>query len=192
MIDLRKYLTPNQLADCVDYFELRARAWDEGWHHWRRIEQSINRIDSQQVEHCIPFEENPDQTMKVLHPSPRFISELMAGGIHPPIDAVHNQKLLLIAKSGKYKVVSKLNAPEWRKENGPIEHEIVVDNRRSHTETERALSYEEAIEYCIKKDIPMSVWGIRNNKPKFAIVERSVMPTDRTHRNNWKLKDLAA
>jgi hypothetical protein len=192
MIDLRKHLTPNQFADCVDYFELRARAWDEGWHHWQRIEASRNRIEPVQVEHCAPFNLDPDEPVKVLHPSPRFISELMAGGIHPPIDAVHSQKLLLIAKSGEHVVIDKLLAHQWRKDHGPIEHEVVVDNRRAHLEREQALTYEQAIEYCVKKDVPFEVWGKRHNRPKFAIVPRTSIPSDRTHRNDWKLKDLAA
>ena len=188
MIDISNYLTEEQMNDYIAYIELRKQADREGWHHWHRIANSRETIKQEQVKHCIPFEGDIDGPAPVLHPSDRFISELMAGNIHPPIDAVHNQKLLLIAKSGKYEVVSKIDAAEWREKNGPLEGEIVVDNRRCHEEVVGPMSYAQAIEYCILKDIPRKIWdqSFGSNYQQFWIISKDVLK-DRTYRNAWKL-----
>ena len=190
MINLEKYLTKEQLETFVEYAEMRERAFEEGWHHWQRIARSRSKVTPVEVEHCVLYEHPYDleATCPVMHPSGRFLAELMAGGIHPPIEAVHNQQLLIISKSGEYTVVSKRDAAEWREQHAPIATEIVVDNRRCHNEVEGPMSYEQAIEYCILKDIPRRVWDESNNHnyQKFWIVNKDTVK-DRTYRNAWQL-----
>ena len=179
-----------------EYLQLRQRALREGWHHWLRIAASRDRIPAVEVLHCIPFTDpyDLDAPTKVLHPSPRFIAELMAGGIHPPIEALHNQRLRLETDDGTISSAiecTKLEAPAIRAKH-KVTSETVIDNSAAHLTVGMPMSYEAAIEYCVMLDIPHDVWGVEHNRRMWAIVPRSSMPTDRTHRNEWKLRDIAA
>jgi hypothetical protein len=155
----------------------------------------FDRVSPVEINHCVPYE-NPhdlDGTCPVMHPSGRFIAELMHGSIHPPITAHWNRKLLLVAESGKYEVVDQIDAAEWRAKNGPIKHEVVVENRECHLKVEQPLTYDEAIEYCIMKDIPRQVWDQNytgSNRQKFWIIEREDL-MGRELRNSWTFKEAA-
>ena len=202
-----------------EYLEIRTRAMREGWHHWHRIAASRSDFDltvayraalpgqrgkpfreysetfsSEKVEvhHAVPFTDpyDMDVPVKILHPSPRFISELMSGGIHPPIEAHHNKMLHLKWDGGEVECKA-IDAPAIRAQHRIIS-EVVIDNSAVHLTVAMPMSYEQAIEYCILKDIPADVWRRKHNRPHFAIVPRSALPKDRTHRNTWKLKEIAA
>jgi hypothetical protein len=55
------------------------------------------------------------------------------------------------------------------------------------------MTEEEAIEYLIMKDIPQKVWNNPNrNKTYLRITNVENVPSDRTYRNAWKLKEEAA
>lgn len=191
MINVEKHLTPDQLKDWRDYKRVWNETWSNGTHHWLRIARSRNELKPVDVEDCVPYTPpyDLDAPCAVLHPSPRFIAELMQGGIHPPLAALLNQKILLIAKSGKSEVVRKIDADEWRAVNGPIAGEYVVDNREAHLKVEGPLTYEQAIEYTIMKDIPVAVWGRQHNQRQFMVVKKTSLP-DRSNRNSWKLADM--
>jgi hypothetical protein len=188
----RRFLTGDDLAAYNDYIELRSRAWREGWHHWHRIAQARDWLEPVEVQHAIPYTRpgDPDGGMSICHPSGWCVAELMAGNIHPPIDAILGQRLLLIANNGEHAVVDYVDAEEWRRLNGPIKHEAVVDNRRAHTETAGPMTYEQAIEWIVMKDVPSAVWSKRHNRLQFAIVPRSAIPSDRSNRNAWRLADV--
>ena len=49
------------------------------------------------------------------------------------------------------------------------------------------LTETEALQYVLQKDIPARVWGKAHNRPMFAFVRASDLPTDRTFRNEWRL-----
>ncbi len=195
----------------ADYIALRQRAEREGWHHHSRIARSRDRISAVEVQHCVAFTDpyDLDAPVKVLHPSPRCVAELMAGGVHPPIEAVHAQRLRLVGSDGEVAECSRLEAPavRWRmnnkvtilqdEETGAVTKrttvsETVIDNSSAHLTVAMPMTYEQAIEWIIQKDIPFDVWGKQHNRPMMAIVPRTAIPKNRTHRNNWKLKDLAA
>ena len=57
-----------------------------------------------------------------------------------------------------------------------------------------AMTEEQAIEYLIQKDVPMSVWKNWNkgNKPKMVICRRNQLPTTREWRNAWKIAEDVA
>jgi hypothetical protein len=191
MINIEKHLTPDQLEDYREYRRVWNEAWANGSHHWLRIAKSRNELEPVHVEDCVPYAPpyDLDAPCAVLHPSPRFIAELMAGGIHPPLSALLEQQLLIIAKDGTSAVVSKVEAEEWRAKHAPIAGEYVVDNRRAHLEVEGPLTYEQAIEYTIMKDIPVAVWGRQHNQRQFMVVKKASLP-DRSNRNSWKLADM--
>ena len=57
-----------------------------------------------------------------------------------------------------------------------------------------AMTEEQAIEYLIQKDVPMSIWQNWNqgNKPKMVICRRNQLPTTREWRNSWKIAEDVA
>jgi hypothetical protein len=191
MNEIKKHLSRAQYAEFRDYVELRKRAEREGWHHWHRIAGSRDIVEPVEVKHCIPYTQpyDLDAPIAVCHPSGRFIAELMLGGIHPPLDALQSQKLLIIGEDGKADVVDKVDAPQWRNDHG-MRTEYVVQNSRAHLETEEPMSYEAAIEYTLQKDVPYKVWGKKHNRLEFRIVKREALPASRTFRNQWKMSDI--
>lgn len=51
------------------------------------------------------------------------------------------------------------------------------------------MTEEQAIDYLIKKDIPPRVWrDYRGNRQILRVVNVEAIPTDRTHRNSWSMK----
>lgn len=194
MIDPRKYLDEKQRVEYDAYIAVRNRTLKDGSHYWCRIAKSRDEIKLFEVEHCIPWADqyDLDAPVRVTHPSPRCVAELMAGGIHPPIEALNSQQLLFVLDDGSSEVVGRLDAPRYRAQHGDrIKHEIVVENSRAHQEVMGPLTYEQAIEWIILKDIPMDVWGRQHNSPQYCIVIRDALPKDRTNRNHWKLSDFA-
>jgi len=170
-----------------EYVKLNNRAWEEGWHHWHRISRSRGKIPKVEVDHCIPYEVpwDDDATCAVLHPAPDFIGELMAGGIHPPIEALHGMKSRLKTDTGEEFEALKIDIPRIRAKYNIVE-EIVTDNSEAHLWVCGPMSYELAIEYCIQKDIPWEVWGKTHNRLHYAIIERTSLP-ERNFRDAWKL-----
>ena len=152
----------------------------------------IKEIALQSVDHCVPYTDPYDleAPTKVLHPSPRCVSELMAGGIHPPIEAIHNQRLVLTCENCGEIECRVVEAPAIRAKH-KIKNEIVIDNSAAHLTVAPPMSYEEAIEWIIKKDIPFDVWGKPHNQPQFVILERTAMPS-REYRNTWKMENITA
>lgn len=191
------------------YIELRNKAWNEGWHHWQRIAKSRTHVKPANVEHCVVFNDpyDLDAPVRVLHPDRRSVAELMAGGIHPPIEAIHAQRLRLVGSDGEVAECSRLEAPavRWRmnnkvtilqdEETGAVtKHttvsETVIDNSAAHLTVAMPMTYEQAIEWIIQKDIPFDVWGRQHNRPQFAIINKAALPKTREHRNSWRLSNL--
>lgn len=185
------FLTEEQQQTMAEYVELRERALEEGWHYWCRLDDSFETVD-----HCIawvdPFD--LDAPIRVAHPSPTFIGQLMKGGIHPPVAAHHNAQILLVSKSGDYRVVKQVDAPRARHEMKPILAELVVDYTDVHTQVMGALSYEDSIQYCLKKDVPVDVWGsdVARNRCMYSVIRRSDLPQERHNRQLWRLDEQGA
>lgn len=187
------YLTGAQHTAYLQYQADKASAWAKGLHYWQRIAASRITVSPVEVPYVAAWHDpyEPESPMKVTTASGRCIGELMAGGIHPPLEAHMAAKILLVGKSGKHVVVDQIDAPEWRRRLGELEGEWIVDYRRCHAETEGPLCLEDAIEYVTMKDVPQYVWGVKRNRRHFAIMERSRLPKDRKLRNAWKLEEMA-
>jgi len=142
-----------------------------------------------------PYEKGGNAPMKVTQPSGQCLGELMRGGIHPPVEAHWESKVLLVAKDGQYTVARYIDADEirikMRIHNGGIAEEYLVDGRRPNNEIAPAMDIKEAHEYIFAKDVPQYAWGRKYNKPKFCIVPIDVVPAgeDRQLRNSWHLSD---
>lgn len=111
-------------------------------------------------------------TSKVTRPSPTWLAMAMHGGILPPVE-----------------VYWALREDEER--DGFIRH------TRGHLLHETpplpAMSEEEAMEYLVMKDLPPRVWrDYRGNRSILKIVPVNLVPTDRSLRNAWRIKQEAA
>jgi hypothetical protein len=153
------------------------------------IQDNLLRVKPVEVNHCIPYNDqfDFDNTISVCHPSGWFIAELMAGGIHPPIEAFHEQQLLIFGENDAVEVVRKIDAPKWRAQHG-MKGEYVIQNSRCHLERGDSMSYDEAIEFTMMKDVPQQVWGKSHNTPQYWIIPKDML-INRTLRNSWKLID---
>jgi hypothetical protein len=199
MIKIQKYLKPAENQIYSSYVAGRIKHLEQGTHYWHRLAAAQNLIafkntntnEIKSVDHAIVYQDqfNLEAPATVCHPAPNCIAELMIGYIHPPIEAHHEAKLLFILSDGSGDVIEQVAAPKYRATHD-ITGEYVIDYRRCHDEVMVPLEYEQAIEWITQKDIPYEVWGQSHNKPQMAIIPRDNLPKDRTHRNNWKLKDL--
>jgi len=109
-----------------------------------------------------------DAPAKVTVPSPTWLAMAMHGGILPPVEV--------------YWALAEDEAQEGFKRHtrGHLLHE---------SEPVGAMTEEEAMEYLVMKDIPPRVWRDYNgNRTILKIVPRYLVPTDRTLRNSWKIK----
>ncbi len=156
-----------------------------------RIDAARARISPARVSHCVVFEDpdNLDAPMKILHPNSRCVAELMAGGVHPPIDAHHTVPLRLTGADGEVVECTRVEADfKKRAMQHPVEEQI-LDYSRCHNEVMGPLSYEEAVEYVLQKDVPARVWAADHNRQMFAIVPLESLPKDRSRRNAWRLSE---
>lgn len=132
-----------------------------------------NNVDLDQPPMCVAWEDpaDPEAPMKVTTPSPTWWAMALHGGILPPVEAYHA-------------------LAEDEAQDGFTRH------TRGHylhdTQPMPPMTPEQAMTYLVQKDIPPRVWrDHRGNRTIFRIVPRSAIPTDRTNRNAWKLKELA-
>lgn len=131
---------------------------------WDRELISRQLLDPVEPSYCIVWEDSadPDAPVKITHPAPRWLAMALAGGFLPSVDTY-------------------LRDAE-RADGEPKEH--------PYAPPIGPMTEVEAMEYLLMKDVPFRVWREPSNRPRFAIVPRSSIPTDRTHRNAWRMADL--
>lgn len=113
-----------------------------------------------------------DAPMKVTTPSPVWWAMALHGGILPPVRVYH--ELAADEARSDFK----------RHKRGYLLHE---------TPPVGPMTEEEAMLYLIEKDVPPRVWRDYNgNRTLFRVAPRSAIPTDRSNRNAWQLKQEAA
>jgi len=115
---------------------------------------------------------DPDEPAKVTRPSPTWLAMAMHGGILPPVDVYHVLR-------------------EDEERDGFIRH--TRGHLMHETPPVDAMTEEEAMEYLVMKDLPPRVWrDYKGNRSILKIVPVNLVPTDRSHRNAWKIKQEAA
>lgn len=127
-----------------------------------RICDAKSKLKKVQSKYRVIYEipDQPDQTAVVLCPDPNWMACALEGGILPPIETYHRDRL--------------------KPEGVPQEH---------HTaEPIGAMTEEEAIEYLIMKDVEPSVWrDYKGNRTIIRIVPVELVPSDRTFREAWEV-----
>ena len=131
-------------------------------HLWTRLLEAKSRLKPVQSKYRVLFEDprEPDAPAKVLVPDPNWMAAALAGDILPPIDTYQRDRLV----------------PDGE----PKEH--------PYAEPIGAMSEEEAIEYLVMKDIDPAVWrDYQGNRTIMKIVPVELIPSDRSHRNAWRI-----
>jgi hypothetical protein len=134
-------------------------------HLFERIMWASQNLKPVQPDYCVLYEdpEEPDAPVKIMIAAPEWLAMALHGGLLPPIEAY-----LLDAQEPD-------DAPK----------------RHPYAEPIGPMTQEEAMEYLVMKDVPRRVWDRPgSNRRLFAIVPRSAIPADQTHRDAWRLNDL--
>ena len=121
----------------------------------------------------------------------------MRGDIVPEISAYMGLPLLQVyAMNG---VLKEVHAPghqaaevrhKMKLDGWIYQGEKVLPTHDLHTaKTMPAMTEEQAIEYLLMKDVPGQVWKNANqsNSRKFVICRKDQVPSDRTHRQSWRI-----
>ena len=135
-------------------------------HLWGRLAEAKSRLAPVQSKYRVVLEDpaTPDEPAKVLCPDPNWLACALKGNILPPIDTYQRDR----------------NVPDGQ----PKEH--------PYAEPVGPMTEEEAIEYLIMKDIDPSIWRDYNgNRTILKIVPVELIPSDRSFRNAWKIKQEA-
>ena len=131
-------------------------------HLWDRLAEAKARLTPVQSQYRVLFEnpEDPDAPAAVLCPDPNWMAAALAGNVLPPIDTYLRDRDVA--------------------DGQPKEH--------PYAEPIGAMSEEEAIEYLIQKDISPQIWrDYTGNRCVMKIVPVEMIPSDRTHRNAWRI-----
>ena len=135
-------------------------------HLWTRLLEAKSRLKPVQSKYRVLFEDprEPDAPAKILVPDPNWMAAALAGDILPPIDTYQRDRLV----------------PDGE----PKEH--------PYAEPIGAMTEEEAIEYLVMKDIDPAVWrDYQGNRCILKIVPVELIPSDRSFRNSWRVKQEA-
>jgi hypothetical protein len=162
-----------------EYKKLNKRAKSEGWDHFSRIQEAESKPVNIKINDVVVYEHPLTKNVCVTYFSARFIQELMDGGVHPDVKAFDEMLLLVVLKNGK-RLLSK--GKDIASLRPLIKREYIIDNTLSHTSTTRKMTYEEAFEYAIRKDIL-----IEPSPTRYVVMDKSELPSSRKYRNNWKL-----
>ena len=126
-------------------------------------------IDHQHSQYAILWEDPsfPDAPAKVSHPAPIWLAMALHGDILPPVQVYHE----LAEDEAK---------PGFRRHTrGHLLHD---------TPPIGAMTEEQAINYLIQMGLPPSVWrDYKGNRTILRVVQRSVIPINRTFRNTWQV-----
>ena len=135
-------------------------------HLWDRLARAKSRLAPVQSKYRVLFEDpaQPDAPAAVLVPDPNWLAAALAGGVLPPIEAYLRDQ----------------SVPDGQPKEHPYAQPI------------GPMTEEQAIEYLIMKDVPPAVWrDYQGNRTIMKIVPVHLIPTDRSFRNAWVVKQQA-
>lgn len=130
---------------------------------WDRLVDAKRRLKPVQSKYRVIYENPylPDEPAQVLVPDPNWLACAIQGGILPPVDAYIS------------------------------DYSVSDDEPKSHPYVKPIgpMTEEEAIEYLVMKDIDPAVWrDYQGNRSIIKIVPVEMVPSDRTYRNAWRIR----
>jgi len=137
---------------------------------YERIAWAHKNLERVEPKYAILWEDpdDPDAPCKVTNPAPEWLAMALHGGLLPPVWVYWELKKDEAQPGFK------------RHTRGHLLHE---------TPPIPAMTEEEAMEYLIQKDIPERVWkDYKGNRTILKIVPRHLIPSDRSFRNAWNIK----
>ena len=135
-------------------------------HLWDRLAEAKSRLAPVQSKFRVVFEDpaTPDEPAKVLVPDPNWMAAALEGNILPPIDTYQRDR----------------DVPDGQPKEHPYAKPI------------GPMTEEEAVCYLIQKDICPSIWrDYKGNRTILKIVPVELLPSDRSFRNAWRIKQEA-
>ena len=135
-------------------------------HLWDRLAEAKSRLKPVQSKYRVVFEDpaTPDEPAKVLVPDPNWMACALEGNILPPIDTYQRDRLV----------------PDGERKEHPYAKPI------------GPMTEERSVEYLIQKDICPSIWrDYTGNRTIIKIVPVELVPSDRSFRNAWRIKQEA-
>lgn len=147
-------------------------------HLWERLAEAKSRLAPVQSKYRVVFEDpsNPDAPAAILAPDPNWLAAALAGDILPPIEAYLTDQETIAEYEATH---GSMEGFSWRDHNP----------QHPYAEPTGPMTEEEAIEYLVQKDIHPRIWrDYRNNRTILKIVPVEMIPTDRSHRNAWKIQ----
>ena len=135
-------------------------------HLWDRLAEAKSRLAPVQSKYRVVFEDpaTPDEPAKVLVPDPNWMAAALEGNILPPIDTYQRDR----------------DVPDGQPKEHPYAKPI------------GPMTEEEAVCYLIQKDICPSIWrDYKGNRTILKIVPVELLPSDRSFRNAWRIKQEA-
>lgn len=146
-------------------------------HLFDLVYDAKTRLSPVESRYRVIFEvpENEGSALDVLIPDPNWMAAALAGGILPPVETYIEDALKRVA---------------WCAVNDPKHFmwELVGGATHPYAAPVGPMTEEEAVEYLIKKDLPLSVWIDHEtaNRPRFKIVYTEMVPSDRSYREAWE------
>mgnify|MGYP003112412783 CR=1 FL=1 len=138
-----------------------------------RLAWAKENLDNVQSDYRVAYEDDIDECIKILVPSPGWMACSLQGGILPPVHVF-------------WELAKDEAKPDFKKHTrGYLLHD---------TKPIGPMTEEQAIEYLIMKDCPQHVWRDYNsgNKPKLVICRKEQLPSTREWRNAWKITEELA
>ena len=135
-------------------------------HLWDRLAEAKSRLEPVQSKYRVVFEDpaDPEAPAKVLVPDPNWMAAALEGNILPPIDTYQRDR----------------DVPDGQ----PKEH--------PYAEPIGPMTEKQSVCYLIQKDICPSIWrDYKGNRTILKIVPVELVPSDRSFRNAWRIKQEA-
>jgi len=150
-------------------------------HLFERLMAAAEVLEPVQSQYRVLFElPDNDGPAGILIPDPNWMAAAMAGGVLPPINTYLSDLSRMYAWLAAQPDDEERMKFSWDKIGGAT---------HPYAEPIGPMTEEQAIEYLIQKDLPLSVWADHEkaNRPRFKIIRTEMVPTDRNFRNAWRI-----
>lgn len=154
---------------------------------WLRLVGARESLKPVQPKYRIVYEiPGSEGEVAVVVPDPNWLAAAVAGGVLPPVEVYAQLRCRWTNDAGDevFTLVNENPGPGWH--GG----EVVNGHLLHLVRPIGPMTEEQAMEYLVQKDVPMAVWTTPSNRPRYVICKAQSIPSDRTHRAAWRLRDF--
>jgi hypothetical protein len=152
-------------------------------HLWFRLCYAAQVLPKVQSKYRIAFEDpdDLDAPARILVPDPNWMAAALAGDVLPDISCYLEDQKVIAAYEKEH---GSLKGFSWKDQGGA---------KHPYGKPRGPMTEEEAIEYLIQKYIPARVWrDYKGNRQILKIMSVKIVPSDRSYRDAWKIKQSDA